>query len=644
MSPATPPVHLIDPSALPAGEVLTIDAGDVVLNAVAGPGSGPTRTVVDGFPALECSASMAFMVDTAGPSAAASNVAVAAVVCRLDASGLMPWEHTGPLRLSNDPAQAMVFGVDLAYPTLDEDLHAWVLWSDGTDVALICDGDVVASGTGATAPELGFTYLRSNSGATLFRAAVWDEELTLEQAQTLSSDLHAEFTDTSVALEFAGSWNVTGVVRIDVDDLYLPPLLPEPVKGGRQDPPAMPDPVAPPDTLDASIARRYAEVMPAPSLNAAGWPVDWTPEEIVDEPWATLQIVVDGVDVSVLAGVRTPVPTWSRGEPFGDLEATLRFPQITPFHADPAWCVPGAWVVIRWRRVEDGSFVRGFNGVIDKFARTEDEGVFEISCRGPILASDLQLRAPAFDPAPRDVGSVIAEVLNSAVSRRTLACSAVVTGCSTSVAGGWEPRALGYVQQLLATAVKDGRQWTVACDDRTPVIKLKDTETVTWSVRTGQRGVRVDLVQDWSQATNVLYGEGISPDGGRWRNAVYPGWHPDSTPDYPGSLGHGFHGRDDRRRHDDRCRRLRLAAPGRAVGHRDVLAVRPRSRVRDPEGSRDHPGRHRRPADVGRHVRHRHERRHPRSVLHASGLVHARHAAPLRSGRHRRRREPGLRP
>ncbi|MCR6649698.1 MAG: peptidoglycan-binding protein [Cellulomonas sp.] len=536
--PSTTPVHLIEPALLPSGERLLIDAGDVTLEAVAGPGSGPMRTVVDGFPALVCDASMAFMVDTAGPSAMSTNVAVAAVVCKLGPSGLMPWEHTGPLRLSNDPPSAQVFGVSFDYPTLDEDLHAWVLWSDGTDVALICDGVIVDSGTGADVPESGFTYLRSTSGATLFRAAVWEEALSLEDAQALSVDLLAEFQDTSVPLGFTGSWAVSGTVQIVRGALYTPPSLPAPSKGGGRVPPEPPVP-SPPTDDDPRVVVRYSEVMPAPTLSG-GFPVDWVADETIREKFASLQIVVDGVDVTNWGDVRTPFPRWSRAEPFGAISAELTFPQITTFHALPSWCVDGAWVALRWRMFDGSPAVTAWSGVVAKFSHAEDSGVFTVSCQGPVLASDTQLRPPSFDPAPRDVGDVIAEVLNSAVSRRTLPCDPVVTGCPTTVAGGWEPRVTGYIGQLLATAIKDGQQWTVACDDRTPVIRLKDTETVSWEITNGQRGVSVDMLQDWTTATNVIYGEGIAPDGGRWRNAVYPGWHPDETPAYPGDVDHGF--------------------------------------------------------------------------------------------------------
>jgi hypothetical protein len=442
-----------------------------------------------------------------------------------------------PLRMTAAGGWMLGYGSTVTDPV--SGVRVLTVACDGTTATLYLDGVVVGTESAWTLGEGSVAVLAVGGPGHVWELARM--QLLDEVPATLADDiaaLVAAYVSDVVELEATGTWGITGTVTVRVGDLYQPPALPDPVAGGGQNPPALPDPVPPPDTLDASVVRRYSELMDTPDLNGAGWPVDWEPTEVVDEPWATLQVVVDGVDVTQWGGVRIPMPSWSRTEPFGASEATLLFPQITVFHGEPDWCVPGAWVDVRWRLV-DGTVQRAWRGVVDKFGRTEDDGVFSVACRGPVLVADLQLRTPAFDPAPRDVGTVIAEVLNTAVSRRTLTCEPVVTGCLTSVAGGWEPRTTGFIQQLLATAVKDGRQWTVECEDRTPVIRLKDTETVSWSVRAGQRGVGVDLAQDWSQATNVLFGEGVAPDGGRWRNAVYPGWHPDETPAYPGS-GPGF--------------------------------------------------------------------------------------------------------
>src|SRR5690606_36483691 len=68
-------------------------------------------------------------------------------------------------------------------------------------------------------------------------------------------------------------------------------------------------------------------------------------------------------------------------------------------------------------------------------------------------------------------------------------------------------------------------------DGREPVLRKKNLTTIAWTVRHGQRGINVDIEED--DDPNVLFGEGVAPNGGRWRNAKYPNWRPDDTPEFP---------------------------------------------------------------------------------------------------------------
>lgn len=333
-----------------------------------------------------------------------------------------------------------------------------------------------------------------------------------------------------MALTALGTITWTGTAT--VTGTPADPVLPVATPGGSVTPPAPPEPQLPPSTVPDPVIRRVSEVMPAPVLDARGFPADWVPTSVINEPYARLQVVVEGTDITYLFDAPLPVPSWTRTEPFGSAEATVSIPQLTPFHVLPAWCVPGANIDIRLVKIT-GGIVSLFAGVVDTFGHRADAGVFTLECTGVVFVDDLQLRQPAFLTQPRDIGSVVADVLTSAISRRHDPVAPVTTGCLTSVLGGWEPRVTGYITQMLATAVTGGHQWTVACAERSPVLVLKDTATVGWTVSNGQRGVTVDLLQDWSQAPNVLYAEGIGSDGGRWRNAMYPNWRPDDTPAYP---------------------------------------------------------------------------------------------------------------
>jgi len=449
-----------------------------------------------------------------------------------------PGMATSLLSLLTTPDSGWLLG-DTATGPLSPGLHLLTVAADGETRAFYVDGELLESVASEDGIPSSGALLAGGGPGHVWRFARFI--VTDSISGTLPADmaaLIAQYVSAVTNITAAGSWAFTGTLDVDVNALYTPPVTPPAKKGGARTRPPRPEPQDPPAGLDPVKVRRYSEVMPTPTLGDHGFPVDWVPTDVTDADWGTLQVVIEGVDVTYWDDVPIPFPTWERGEPFGAVQATLQFPQVTTFHTLPAWCESGASVEIGFNR--SSGYYQSWTGVIDKFSHSEDDGTFTVSARGSVFVTDLQLRQPGWSPAPQDIGTVIADVLNSAVSRRTEDCEPVVTGCRTSVLGGWEPRVTGYIQQLLATAVKNGRQWTVTCDDQTPVIELKDTSTVSWTVTNGQRGIGVDLEQDWSQAPNVIYGEGINPDGGRWRNAVYPGWRPDDTPEYPGSLSHGF--------------------------------------------------------------------------------------------------------
>jgi|GEM_PF-3341148 len=522
-------VHNIDASTMDLGPIASIDAGDITLNAVAGPTSYPHVVDSAGRRVLRCDGAMAFMVDTGGPATWPSPMITFALVADFH-DAYQVWVRSGTVEVNpTSETPFVVMGVPLV-ADIPTGLHSWVMTSDASGSRLICDGVTVAAGEPGEGPVSGFTFLYSDSSADIAIARGWQVAFSEADAQALSLEL---LVGTGVQLQAEGTWNITGSATISTG-LWEPPAIPPATRGGSATPPPPPEPQDPPPGVPATVITRHSEVMPAPVLDDKGFPVDWHPSSVVHAPYGVLQIVVEGVDVTYWADAPTPFPTWSRVEPFGSEQATLTFPQITAHMDLPDWCMPGAAVDIRFKRT-NGDLVHCFAGAVDTFNHREDDGVFTVEARGVVFVDDLQLRPPAFLTAPRDIGDVVADVLNTSVSRRHHKIDPVVTGCETSVLGGWEPRVTGYVQQLLATAVKKGRQWTVKCEVRSPVIELKDTDTIHWSVTNGQRGIAVDLTQDWSQAPNAIYGEGISPTGGRWRNAMYPNWRPDNTPAYPNS-------------------------------------------------------------------------------------------------------------
>lgn len=343
-----------------------------------------------------------------------------------------------------------------------------------------------------------------------------------------------------------GGAQIIGTGEFTAEDLEIDPpvVLPEP--GGSVTPPPLP-PIVVPDNVKDPVIRQESHTYGPPVLDGQGNPVGWKPTQKVSREYARLQIVVEGNDITWLNGVPTPLPSWSRTEPFGSYSAVIRLPQLTTFHARPAWLKKGANVSLRLVRADNGATLANvFTGAVVKVGRREDDQDLSLTCHGIMFLADLQVRRPSTFTAPQDIGHAIAKAINDATSRRYDRIAPVVTGASTSVLGAWEPLLSGYVQTLLSTALTNGRQWTVSCRDRSPALEMKDTTTEHWTVRSGQPGVDIDLEDDAAVAPNRRFGEGINPDGGAWMGWQYPNWRPDETPPYPNANPNRTHGRGAR--------------------------------------------------------------------------------------------------
>lgn len=397
------------------------------------------------------------------------------------------------------------------------------------------DDGVVSTATGATGATVDNLTLGATpdaAGAGILGAWLW-EGLTVSQADALDTvaAISLDFSAPATELVATGSWRITGSAILTAGEVDVDPEIVTPPKGGSVTPPAVPTYTVPSGAVAPYLLHVW-EDMPLPSLDGRKWPIDWEPDYSDGIEYARPQTVVEGVDVSFLNGIPIPVPSYSRVEPFGSQAAQIVLPQLHAFAAMPSWAKPGANVDIRLIK-KAGGYKTVFSGLVRELARQEDTGLFSLECDGVMFAADLQLVPPSFSTAPQDSGHRIASVLNNVVGRRYSKVSSVVTGCPTSVAGGWAPVLTGTVQPLLATCLTGGRQWTVKCAVRQPVIAKKDTTTNSFTVRTGQRGIDIDLSKDASSAVNVILGEGTNASRGHWRNAKYPNWKPDDTPPYP---------------------------------------------------------------------------------------------------------------
>lgn len=295
--------------------------------------------------------------------------------------------------------------------------------------------------------------------------------------------------------------------------------------------------ITPTGTVD-SLFTQVNVVMPLPDLDSNGMvdPDVFVPTSVTRTDWGRIQVVLGGRDVTELRGVPTEVVSYSNGEPFGDMTCVLRFPGITPFEGAGALSLTGLTMFagnpdVTLRRIHPDGTVDPteqalWQGLLASDDDTVDDGSFSgltVQCMGALYQASLQVHQPAFELNARDIGTVIPQVLNSALGRRYATTANVATGIMTRKRGSWGPK-LDFVQELLSDAVtEDGEQWTIRLlKGRKPVLVLKDMDTFHHTMTTGTQGLRINMQRDRTQATNVVYGEGVAQDQCRWRNTRYP--------------------------------------------------------------------------------------------------------------------------
>lgn len=251
--------------------------------------------------------------------------------------------------------------------------------------------------------------------------------------------------------------------------------------------------------------------------------------------------IIGGQDFTYFRG--SPVGgTEHLASPFGDISASVSFPQITPQDQ------PGVGVLAALdhdksferimvhpngtiRRLWSGHLVSDDGGNDASGPRTSWEAVGTL-----FQASTFGHRVP-LTMKPTDRGTIIARSLNRVIGRVYPVLPVVATGITTQDRGSSTDSELAYVGNLLATMwTAAGRQWTIM---KTPGSRseyrlgLKGMTTVHHTVTTGQRGVEVNLSRDKTGTVNCILGHGILPNGYAWSGRVWPNFHPDTTPAYP---------------------------------------------------------------------------------------------------------------
>jgi hypothetical protein len=300
-------------------------------------------------------------------------------------------------------------------------------------------------------------------------------------------------------------------------------------------------PEPPPSGLVVQPILRKSMIFPAPTLDTFGRPINWVPTSSVDETVGSLQVMIGGHDRTFWNNTICQVKGWQKNEPFDDATAELFYPQVSYFAALPTFIERGFNVQIKLVKPDESKIVL-FEGFI--IGTTQDEAGVTVEILGILYQADLQLQAPLFYVESQDIGTRIADILNTTVSRDFGWTKPVTTGIKTRQRGSWGQRLTGAIQELLSTAVTDdgSNQWTVMVNSpgAVPVIQLKDRTTHHWTVSAGAPGVQLSVHNDGATVPNVIYGQGTAPDGCVWRNSKYPNLHPDSAPIFPYSPTHSI--------------------------------------------------------------------------------------------------------
>lgn len=275
-------------------------------------------------------------------------------------------------------------------------------------------------------------------------------------------------------------------------------------------------------------------------------PRNWMPIDEIIEEWGTLQLIMDGKDVTYFRDHPVEIGSWASNEPNGDAAFSVYFPQISwferPGYNDITFVQGGNDVELILHR-PDGSTKTLFEGLIVGHAYSGQGIGVSYDILGVLYQADHTPYIQELYKRNRDIGTAIADIMDGTISRHFLPCNRPVTGIRTNIRGSGGARLTQGVQDLLSTAYTADatNQWTITnLPGRRPFIKLKDKTTHHWSIAVGNPDLEIDLSEDFQSYLGMVWGSGIANDGCAWFNAKYPGVRIDDVPPYPLAVGAVF--------------------------------------------------------------------------------------------------------
>lgn len=289
----------------------------------------------------------------------------------------------------------------------------------------------------------------------------------------------------------------------------------------------------------------------------------WTPTETVTEFADYLRVMIGGKDrtfwragatLENADGLAVRAQDWQSTDPYGWNNATITLP-ITMFEDIEAfaWLYEGARVRLDF--VKDGAVIDPddpeFYGLVDAIIPGETSTVVECSGNGNGRLSSLMHQPPIQQRDAKYAGEWLAREINGLTVHtgpvRMLPRNGLKEGPKIQARGSRDMTRLGYCDHVLGLAItEDGDSQTLLPHPTKGPKYLKHqwrpnvaTAPIDFTVYAGAHGVKPDLRRDRMDMVTGVFGEGVAPNGERWRNAVYPRLIDAPTPPFPGSMSLG---------------------------------------------------------------------------------------------------------
>lgn len=279
------------------------------------------------------------------------------------------------------------------------------------------------------------------------------------------------------------------------------------------------------------------------------------PLTLDESKWGRERVLLDGTDVTFLRGIYTVIESWSHASPFGYWRASLWFPQVTGHESIGTGALAplrkGANVDLQLI-LPDGTIDPDplFEGFVSRITPAKDERTYgvRVECLGYLYQADTQVQKPRASFSNNDPVAIshrVKQTHNRVIGRRYHRVTVTDGPSSTKTRkrGSLSQSPLNFASELLATSWgATGHRWTVldkAPGRRAHVVRV-DTSTVHYTKSFGAIGFTVSPDDDLTEKPNVIYGSGITPEGGAWSNYFLPNYHPDDTAVFPLAVGSDF--------------------------------------------------------------------------------------------------------